>query len=101
MVRYIRQGDVLLIPTDDVPKNARLQKHKILAEGEVTGHHHQFNRLSSAQLYKSENSAFVVLEQPETLIHEEHENIEIPKGKFEVKIQRELDLLGEVRNVMD
>ena len=31
----------------------------------------------------------------------EHDTLQIPKGIYEVVIQRELDLVGEVRKVID
>lgn len=43
----IRQGDVLLVPVASVPETAFLVpcvEEIVLAEGEVTGHRHVFNR---------------------------------------------------------
>jgi len=43
----------------------------------------------------------LILEKPVELVHEEHESLMLPVGNARVLVQRELDLLGEVRQVLD
>lgn len=98
-MEFIRQGDVILKKTDNIKGKQEKKKDTILAYGEVTGHKHQLNGLILESVFK--NQRFVELIDDGTLVHEEHDKVEVPKGKYEVLIQRETDLAGEVRQVMD
>ena len=44
---------------------------------------------------------FVQIGTESILQHQEHKAITVPKGKYEVVIQREFDLLEGTRQVMD
>lgn len=107
-MRMYRQGDVLLrkiksLPTGVVPKD------KILARGEVTGHKHRFLEQQELQQVKrpDENTMvfidesgkqFVqVLSPTAVLEHEEHGNITVPQGEYEVVIQKEHDAIAEYK----
>ncbi len=94
-----RQGDVLLVKVDELPSGLR-KKDNILAYGEATGHMHQFKSPSVA-VYDGGDVQYAVLESEAILEHQEHDNLTIEKGIYEVRIQREVDLLQEVRQVMD
>lgn len=96
----IRQGDVLLIPS----KKSFVFEEKgtaVLALGEVSGHSH---RIANAQFVRGENglATAILLEQPQELVHEEHDAKIVPaKQVYEVRVQRRVDALGEVKRVMD
>jgi hypothetical protein len=103
-MKTYRQGDVSIIATDRVPKLARkVRGELILARGEVTGHAHRIvegraflYRLATGMLYLRVLSEFA------KLYHEEHQDILLPKGDYEIRQQREFDWIGsEVRNVTD
>jgi len=94
-----RQGDVLLKKINELPKNLT-EKDKILAYGEATGHKHQFVSPTVTVLTDG-TTQFCVVEEESVLEHEEHENIQIPAGIYEVVPQVEFDLLEGVRQVMD
>jgi len=96
----IRQGDVLLIEIDKLPANL-IEKDKTLAYGEVTGHSHRFENSAVCVFKDAKEQQYVQVEEESTLIHEEHAYAQVPKGIYEVRIQREVDLLGEVRQVLD
>jgi hypothetical protein len=84
----IRQGDVLIIPSD-VPINGTKLSHLTLAEGEVTGHRHQISN-GEATLFERDGVLFLqVLSPTAILTHEEHAAVTIPKGMWEIRIQRE------------
>jgi len=72
----------------------------ILAMGEVTGHRHQIAECLFKQNEKGLASE-LILEKESELVHDEHEAILLPEGDVIVVLQRELDLLGEVKQVMD
>lgn len=110
-----RQGDVLIIPIAELPKDAEVIQEGgdiILAHGEVTGHNHKI-RSDKTRLLKSPSAeqlvdaaqyvlrapqereqptqtrGFLHLPEPAALTHEEHGAIELPAGNFKIVIQRE------------
>ena len=94
----IRHGDVLIISTEQI-KGKQL-KHLVLAEGEVTGHAHRITE-GDATLYEENGVLFLHVESEKALLtHEEHKPVEIPRGDYEIKIQREYEPEGW-RNVAD
>lgn len=98
-MRWIRHGDVVLQEVESVKGKQKKVRQCILAEGEVTGHFHKL----SGQILESvqADERFIELETDSVLTHEEHDTLTIPKGKYKVMLQREVDMLGEVRQVMD
>ncbi|NEN99662.1 MAG: hypothetical protein F6K50_30550 [Moorea sp. SIO3I7] len=88
----IRQGDVILLPVEQI--NGQQLPHLTLAEGEVTGHSHRISD-GVAQLYEKNGILYLqVLSETATLTHEEHQPIELPKGSWMVRIQREYEPQG-------
>jgi hypothetical protein len=89
----------------------------VLAHGEVTGHSHAFGPEAKVTIFSFENAAadtlaqggsqslaprrFIeVLDTEALLQHEEHTAIPVPKGLYEVIIQREYHQ-EEIRQVHD
>ena len=82
-----RHGDVIIKEVVGV-KGEKLN-HLILAKGEKTGHAHQITE-GDAELYEHEGTLFLKVNSEKALLtHEEHKTIELPKGDFEIVIQRE------------
>src|SRR5579872_6115678 len=78
-----RQGDVLLIPVDNIPDGTRTvarddRGRLVLAEGEVTGHAHAIVD-EAAELVTADEAAELYLlvhgTDPVALLHEEHAKI--------------------------
>lgn len=91
-MRPIRQGDVILLPTQQM-QGKKLQ-HLTLAEGEVTGHKHRISD-GKAELYEQDGTLYLrVFSDTATLTHEEHKSIQIPQGMWMVRIQREYEPQG-------
>jgi len=103
-----RQGDVWLYKiSSSTPstltrrRSGRAQpatgKGLILAEGEVTGHHHRIpvEEVQRTFLYPMADPGVRLLRvskgKPVSLVHEEHETIKLPPGEYEVRIQREYE----------
>jgi hypothetical protein len=90
-----RHGDVLISRISVLPNGAHLVSLKqgdgaTLAYGEVTGHSHRIQQSNAAQLWAQGNEMFLeVTASSATLIHEEHQAIELPKGVYRVWKQRE------------
>lgn len=99
MTKTYRQGDVLLVPVDEVPKDAKRLRPKrvILAEGEVTGHVHELVG-GKVDLYcdKAEVVFVKIMEAPE-FIHAEHATQVIESGIYRIVHQREYTPAENVR----
>ena len=129
MKKY-QQGDVVMFQVDTdtftetvrssnnkdiVHYNGDSHTHAILAFGEATGHLHQIHMkdmLDAAEVTlhmgwhreagKDVPEAFEVREETVTLTHEEHDPIDVPPGKYIVRIVREFDhIAGRSRYVAD
>jgi hypothetical protein len=95
----VRQGDVLLRSRSSLPRGSRKTSDNVLARGETTGHSH---RIEGAKVYRSPSDRLlVVVEEEASLVHEEHKQLQIPKGIYEVIHQREYDPLQRQRTVLD
>jgi hypothetical protein len=82
-----RHGDVIIKKTNKI-KGKKLN-HLTLAEGEVTGHSHQITE-GEAELYEHEGTLFLRVKSEKALLtHEEHEEIVLPKGDYEINKQVE------------
>ena len=93
MNQILRQGDVLIIPSDKLISGTKLP-HITLAEGEVTGHRHRISN-GDAKLYERDGVLFLKVLSPTALLtHEEHAEVTIPKGDWEIRIQREYSPKG-------
>ena len=96
---WIRHGDVVLEKVESMKGEIKKAKTAILAEGEVTGHFHKLS--GNLLISEFEGDKFVECKHEALLTHQEHNTLTIPKGVYKIKLQREVDLLGEVRQVMD
>lgn len=116
-----RQGDVLLVKVDKVPAGLKSDNRQkcILAYGEVSGHHHRFEGGKVTAFYKEGDAgepisggsslrgsatdvAFVSIpKEGASLIHEEHDAIQVAPGIYEVRRQREFDMVAGARRVAD
>ena len=75
----LRQGDVLIIPSDTAATGTKLP-HLTLAEGEVIGHRHQISN-GEAELFELDGILYLkVLSPTAILTHEEHAQVTIPQG---------------------
>lgn len=103
-MKILRQGDVLLVKVDSLPKAtpANLEKNDIiLAHGEVTGHKHQIAKPEQkAKLWNAGAERFLQVMETVALTHEEHSTITINPGVYRVAIQVEYQP-DELRRVAD
>ena len=89
-----RQGDVLFVKVDKLPKGFNLSSDKVLVRGESTGHAHKveggevfrelskFGRGNFTEMY-------VESDGKTRIVHEEHKVIVLPTGIFRVVLQVE------------
>lgn len=112
-----RQGDILLVPVDEVPDGLvevpREDGMIVLAEGEATGHLHAIDApeatflaedlaqiegrflLVEAEAVTAGAAAGVALEHPE------HDTVVLEPGAYEVRRQREYSQAGGIELVAD
>lgn len=94
----LRQGDVLLVPVDELPRGLKKVPREngriVLAHGEATGHAHVIE--GEAQFLASDleelDGRFLVVEEETELVHDEHATITVPPGIHQVVRQREYEL---------
>jgi len=89
----VRQGDLLIVKIEKLPEACVPQKHRVLAEGEATGHMHE---LDSGELYEKDGTLYfrVLDDQKITLTHQEHGPITFEPGVYKVIRQREYEPRG-------
>jgi len=104
-MKQARQGDVFISKVEKLPKETKELERQggriILAAGEATGHHHAISAdMVRFVINEQTQRRFLKVEKKVALNHEEHAEIQLPAGKYEVEIQREYD--GEyIRTVVD
>lgn len=99
-----RQGDVLIVPIKEIPKDAkpgvRENGRILLAHGEATGHAHAIAE-PEAEILEAGGDRYVrVGNKGAAVTHEEHGPIALPPGKYRVVLQREYQPEG-IRPVSD
>jgi hypothetical protein len=109
MTEIYRQGDVLIqrvacIPASTAPV-ARVDGRIILAEGEMTGHHHAIADDAAALLVEvggaEDADRFLRIDAEVSLTHEEHDAIDLPRGDYRVRRQREYEPAAPPHDVAD
>lgn len=105
----IRQGDVLVVrsKTITIPKEAKAvppdQGRTILAYGEVTGHAHALPG-TKTKLFRADDNvltAYLHVEQPAKLVHDEHRGITLQPGRYRVIQQRQWTMARQIQRVAD
>lgn len=104
--QLIRHGDVLLKPVS-IPSDAKEQKRgkdMTIALGEVTGHHHTlYGSMPNAVVMKGfDERLFVEVNEDLCLRHQEHTEVPVAKGSYEIIIERERNpFFDALRRVVD
>lgn len=89
--KLYRHGDVLVARVESIPASAELVAGLTLARGEATGHTHRIAETDGrAHLLRHGAELFLeIMEQPATLVHDEHGPIALDPGLYRVWKQRE------------
>ncbi|MDW8003011.1 MAG: hypothetical protein RMJ39_10210 [Deltaproteobacteria bacterium] len=98
------QGDVYFVKTEELPSWVKLVTPRggryVLARGEATGHAHAIEDTENVTLYEVNGTLYLKVDNPVTVVHEEHKPINLEPGIWRVGIQREYDYFELVyRNV--
>jgi hypothetical protein len=106
MYYFKRHGDLLIEKVDSIPKGLQKKENNIILEGEASNH---FHRTSTGTLLLPNEApavdnnwtlAFLEVETPAEITHEEHKTIILEPGKYKFYRQREWDEQEE-RAVID
>lgn len=88
-----RQGDILLIPTDERSDKEINEWDGVVAESEATGHHHRFVGSGIRAFTRTSSGPrrpdIVELTIPACLRHEEHDPISVPAGRYKIGRQKQ------------
>ena len=88
--RLARQGDLLFIRVNALPKGLKKANDNIVAHGEVTGHAHRVMEAEGVAVLENEKGdKFVEAENDVNVGHDEHGPVILEKGNWEVRRQRE------------
>lgn len=94
----LRQGDLLIVKINDIPKGIKKVPSGIVFRGEATGHAH---RLVGGDVFSDNGVMFLDVEKTAKLLHEEHKPLILGKGKWSVIRQREYQSKDMTRLVVD
>jgi hypothetical protein len=91
--KAVRQGDILVVPIDTGAKGNRVAAKKgklVIAEGEVTGHHHFVKASPEVTLLDDGVDKFLQVQDRRTehLKHQTHRTLSLPAGDSVVIQQR-------------
>ena len=109
-----RQGDVFIRRVNEIPADVRageINKDGVVAWGEVTGHMHKLSNAARGTVFhlgeagpvrgaQAGGKTYVEVTSPTELVHDEHAPINLDKGLYEIRIQREYTPEA-IRNVAD
>lgn len=104
-MKMIQQGDVCLEACASIPSQAKEMKMDngqwVLAYGEHTGHKHALDA-EGVECFECDGKIYVRVSKEAQLKHEEHNQITIPVGVYEVTGVQEFDhFTEEARRVAD
>jgi len=99
-MKTYQQGDVILEEVKSV--EGEKLNHLVLAEGEATGHSHQITAGVAVLFANGEDMFMKTISENAKLKHQEHKEIDVPKGNYRVGTVQEYDHFAEeVRKVQD
>ena len=100
MKRYIRHGDVVLHPVDNIKgKKVNDKNSYVLALGEATGHHHTI--MSEQLLITKHKGRTFISGLDAELVHQQHKPLHLNAKYVQVQ-EREIDHFAQIeRKVID
>ena len=97
-----QHGDVL-IKSHEGKMEGKISSSNIIIASSVTGHKHQLvNGKFTLREKVKEHELYLNVLSKTDIVHEEHETISIPKGKYKITFVQEYDHFAEeARQVID
>lgn len=84
-----RQGDLLFVKVDEIPKEREQVRDGVIARGESTGHMHTLRPGNEAMLFNSGGNTYIEACAGGFVDHQEHATIDLPSGNWSIKRQQE------------
>lgn len=84
----VRNGDLSIESIGKLPKGLKKVKDGVILRGKATGHAH---KVVGGDVLADGDKFFIKVAKKATLKHEEHKNIELPKGIYQVIRQIEFN----------
>lgn len=81
-----RQGDLLFLKVNSIPKTAKIVKSGVILHSDTTQHEH---KLVGGVLLKTKDLQYARISKKGSILHEEHKLILLSKGLWEIRRQRE------------
>ena len=105
-MNFKHQGDVTFTKVSELPEGSKLEHSGkfVLALGKTTGHKHVITAdpLKMTIIETPQKLKFIFLEDTATVTHEEHLQIVLQPGIYQVGAEREKDWFSlATRNVVD
>jgi hypothetical protein len=100
-LKNYRQGDIIILGITEIPYSYSkpiLLATNVIREGEISGHKHE---VKNGKLYEMSGKIYIEADRGCQVIHPEHKPIHLPKGKYEINIQREYDEAKDSKKVKD
>jgi hypothetical protein len=97
--KVYRQGDLCFVPVNEIPGKAKAAETRVIRTGE-NGGVHAIEESSTAVMYEVDGVRYILSEDGVGIVHGEHARVDLPAGKYEIRVQRELGQEG-VRDVID
>lgn len=97
-MKIYRQGDVVIKEVTEIPKRMTKVKNGVILKGESTGHTH---RLIGGDVLTGKDLMYLLVTKKGQIVHEEHNTIDLPKGKYMIIRQREYLSKDMVKIVVD
>ena len=101
---FYRHGDVLLKKVDKISGKKREAKRRVtVALGEATGHHHDISvEKGLVSIYDDIGATYVDIPTEAIIDHQEHHDIAIAPGMYQILIERERDPFSQaIKTVVD
>lgn len=98
-MKTARHGDILFRKINKLPEGAKeieVTSRFVVAEGEHTGHKHVATAEKSFSIMALNELRFMVVDVPTKITHEEHAEIIIEEGIYQIDQEREFDYFNEV-----
>ena len=97
-----RQGDLLIQSAKSIPEGAKKQKALTLLASRISGHAHAIAEKRTCRIFRFDEEWFLeVFAESASLIHPEHDAIDLAPGKYRVWRQREFTTGGGSHFVYD
>ncbi len=105
--KWYQQGDVIVVPAEIIPEDAKKgdidpNRHGfVLAHGE-SGHAHVVEEIGGVEFFEKDGMFYLKNENPVIIRHEEHKPVTLPPGVWRTYKVREYDHFAEeARAVQD